>query len=267
MSTTTQEIPQEVQTHSGIRSYRFADGEIRSGREEDGTLESYKQVVGRLVRVGIHHDTTDDGRTYVRPEADIQTREGMASIGITIFEHATVSAVTFLQGLLCIPKGEIAVFEANRSKKPNKYGKFSTYANLFIYNPVTEKSTPVGPTEHDYDTPMETKFQQLCDALKEHTAYAERPKRDDDSGGPWDEFAKSATAAGWPDYHKNQNAYLAWFAIMLKREIGSPGDITEGEWTSTAAKMAGKSAPKPLMDLVAKHAASAADDFDPFAEE
>jgi hypothetical protein len=267
MSTTTQDIPQEVATHSGIRSYRFADGEIRSGRDEDGTLESYKQVVGRLVRVGIHQGETDDGRTYVRPEADIQTSDGMASIGITIFEHATVSAVTFLQGLLCIPKGEIAVFEANRSKKPNKYGKFSTYANLFIYDPITQKSARVGPTEHDFDTPMETKFQQLCDALKEHTAYAERPKRDED-GGPWDELAKMATKSGWPDYYKNQESYLAWLATVLKREIGCPGDVTDVEWSSTAEKIeVAKSVPKALTELVAKNAKSAADEYDPFAEE
>lgn len=271
MSTTTEQpidsnyIPNdsEVATPVGGRAvWRIASGAICTGREEDGTLRERDKVVGRLRRIGVHHGLTKDtSEPYGQLEADWETAEGMVRVKVGITEKGTglvkpgVSAITYATGLLELAKDELAILTANQSSKKNKFGKYSTYANLYHYNPVTkaQKETARRPRT---EATMNEQWEQLEAELRLHPAFAERPASEsDESDGAANThlsaFIQECAAKGWVTPEQNPAAWLKLMAKASVPPLATPhqklSDHSDDQWGELRQAMAGRTEiPKAL---------------------
>lgn len=237
MSTVAQAIPESVSTRSPLPSWRIANGAICMGREEDNNLETRKQLVGRIQRVGVHHGTLDDGRTYSRVEVDLETADGIQSVGASL--SSLTSSITLAEGLLDTAAGELIAIEANASKVKNRYGSYSTYANCFHVDPITLKARPTARNPYDKDANPQDRLDALLEALKNHPNYAERPKRGDDAENEFYEnasgkeaFDKEAQAKGWPSLLDAKKEYLEMAGQIGETKYAKFDDVPEDVWAS-----------------------------------
>lgn len=271
MNATTTPIPESVNTSQGARAWRIAKGKVCRGREVDGTYEDApnNQLVGRLVRVGIHEGVLDDGRPYQKVECDLETAHGVQSVGCSLSSMS--SSLTFAEGLLDMAKGEIVCVTANQGKKPNKFGSFTTYANLYHVDPITHKTTPATKPMFDENVGMDERLEKALTDLRTHPAYAERPKRDEDEHEVAVEttpsefvlFCKLVAEKGWPLYGEVPRPYLDMAEKLGGAKYGSEADVPDAVWTKMR-EGAGKAKDVPKAVAEAK---KALDDYDPFAEE
>ena len=144
MSTATY-IPSDsdVATPTNSRSvWRVANGEICTGREEDGTLKTREKIVGLLHRIGVHEGHSKQNGTYFKQlEADIETAEGVVRLKASVSDiggamKPGVAAITFAEGLLELAKDELFIARAAQGTKKNKYGNYTSYTNLFHYKAI-----------------------------------------------------------------------------------------------------------------------------------
>lgn len=264
---------EDVRTTSGLANYRFSDGQIVKGREEDGTLEVAEfGLLGRLLRVGIHRGTLDDGREYGKLEAELETADGRVSVGANI--NSLMASITFGEGLLAVGKGELVKFTAGRSKVKNRYGKFTTYANVHKINEESLRPTPARVKVLDRDQRLEDVLGWIEIRLQDHPAWAERPKRDseDEDASTLDLFRAEIELKGlWPMLDDDSYpGYLTLaemtYKVIYKRDTtyNAMEDVSE----PVLAKMReghdrSESVPAALQPFV--KASTQADLFDPFA--
>lgn len=275
-----QDIPDIIETSA--KGWRISDGKIQTGREADGTLETREAVVGYLKRIGIHEGTLDDGSPYAKLEADFETKEGLVSVSTPLINATSgkptySSCISFADGLLDCAAGELIQLKVGQSAKPNRYGKHSTYANLFHvkqtdggkWSATAVKKYPFIGEPPEYGDAM---LNALVDAIRLHPAYADRPKRAtaEEEVEAWDAFVEALESAGWPTMQEAKAEYLA---IASKA-----GGTTYADWVDVPAKvwsdmadvvMSGKPMPKSIQAVADKKKANAPKEveYDPFAED
>jgi hypothetical protein len=229
----------DIPTPHGSRLvWRIADGEIRTGREADGSLQVKEKIVGRLRRIGIFFGTSKDtGEEYGQLEADIETADGMTRVKCGITEKGTgklqpsVAALSFAEGLLDIAKDELFVVTANLASKPNRFGKFSTYANLYHLDGLTKRTKETARLPRS-DKSMDERWEDLATSLRDHPAFADRPASDsdDDAGNATTHLSalcKECEAKGIPT---PEQAPAEWLLLMQAFMEESAPRATLGNW-------------------------------------
>lgn len=270
----TQE-PQDIPSADDVRSstpsaWRIANGLICRGREADGTLESTPRLVGRLVRVGVHDGTTQDGETYQKVEADLLTSEGLVSIGCNT--SAKTSSITFAGAIVQVRPDELICVEAAAAKKPNRYGSFSTYANLSRVNEKREK-VPI-KVGRDESVSMDERLEALLEQIRAHPAFAPRPNRDEASSDATrnperDAFDAECEARDWPDSWGAPDEHLVLANASLGKKLANLSELSADDWVRHLAGLKQNvkpgHVPKALSSAVQAHRAAKSDEFDPFA--
>jgi hypothetical protein len=266
----------EVSTGSGIPNWRFSDGQIVRGRELEGTLVSTERLVGRLLRVGVHRGTLDDGRPYGKLECEIETADGVQSAGANL--TSKMAAITLGEGLLAAAKDQLIAISAARSRDRNKFGTFTTYVNVFSVEERSFHTTQIREKRLDREKSLDEVLEDMETELRAHPAWGERAKREEreDQGAvhqsPWQLLEQEVAAAGyWPSVPKAWKGYLEMASAVSKVLNGKatkyettadvPEDVVaqlrDGHSKSAAAKSA---IPKALQPYVADES-----DYDPFA--
>lgn len=257
-------IPESVDTRQSIPNWRIAGGAICRGREEDGTLERRPQIVGSIRRIGVHEGETDDGRAYSQLECELQTAKGLESVHTNL--SSMTSSLTFAEGLLMTTRDQVVAIEARSASKKNRYGSYSTYANLFAVG-ADLKTTPLRPVRNDGD--MEVRLKEALKALEKHPNWGARPKRtteDEEAEAytPFDDFQSVVKQKGWPDpLGKAKDAYLGIARTIAKRTFASLSEVDDATWAAMIAKA--KDAAKPPK-VLEPFLSSSIEDFDPFAD-
>lgn len=258
---THNDIPDTVKTYSGPSAWRIADGKLRRGREVDGNLEERTQVTGNLLRVGVHEGVTDDGQTYEKIECDLETANGIVSIGANT--SSVTSSITFAQGLLECAKGELICIEPNKAKKANSRGTYSTYSNVFHVDRQTLKATQTKRWERTDETSDE-QLESLKAQLRKHPAYAPRPNLSSEASEK-DLFWAEVHPKGWPALDPAEKEYCELASKALSRSIESYSQMSDDDWNElrlAASKL--NAVPKILKPALDRAAAAPVED-DPFA--
>ena len=275
MSTHTIDInslPDEISTSA--KAWRFSEGQICTGRDIDGTLETRPAIVGYLKRVGIHEGETKEGQIYAKIEAVIETKDGDVSVGASL-KGATNggkptygSCISFAEGLLDCEKGELIQVKASQASKPNQYGKKATYAQVYkVKSATSAERTKAYP--YPADTPYgDAMIEILCEALRAHSAWGERPRKatEDEEVAAWDGFRDALAAKGWPAMQDAQSEYLKIASKTAKKEFSGLADVPAEIWAAmmevvrTADKM-----PAAIGAISDKLKMASSDEDDPFA--
>ncbi len=256
-------IPEAVDTKQTIPNWRIANGTICRGREDDGTLETKTQLVGRIARIGVHSGEADDGRPYSQLECELQTSKGLESVHTNL--SSMTSSLTFAEALLLTSKDQVVAIEARAASKKNRYGSYSTYANLYAVG-ADLKTTPLRPARNEGD--MEVRLKEALKALEKHPNWGARPKRtteDEEAEAytPFDDFRNRAIAKGWPDPVKAAPGYLTIAKAICKKDIKSLSEVDDATW---AAMITGLDKAAKMPKALEPYAAPAVADYDPFAD-
>lgn len=264
-----------------IIGWRIADGLLKRGRGREGE-ETLEMIDGRLLRVGVYEGVGEDGTAYKQVECDLDTEDGIQYVKAAIGLNPQASNLTpfmFVQGLLAVDKGDWIAIAPERSKTPHeKYGTYSTFVNVGLVDPATQKARAVKIDKGEF--PGDNSKEKLPHALKRlegHSAFAERPNRDDDEaqapeappfelGAPNEGLVNFKTVLadkGWPGFDLAEAEYL-----VLAQKVGkvqyADGDAVPSEVWDALAKSAksAKEMPASIKKLVESLGA-----YDPFADE
>lgn len=268
MNATQERIPSADEVRSTISMvWRIASGQICRGREVDGTYETTPRLVGRLLRVGIHDGITQEGEAYQKVEADLLTSNGPVSVGVST--DSKTSSITFAGALAQVKPGALICVEAASAKKPNRFGRHSTYANLSLVNPETLTKSPI-KVARDESVSMDDRLETLLDEIREHPAFAPRPQRvDDRENAERDAFDRECKARNWPDSFGAPVEHLALANASLGTKHGSLDELTGDEWVRHLAGLKANvkpdAVPRLLKAAVEAHRKAGSDDYDPFA--
>lgn len=264
------ELPYQIDLGGGKSSWRIADGCIARGREIDGTIERRDQMLGWLRRVGIHHGEYDDGSWSDKLECDIETKNGLETIGVSLGSSRSdgkpsYTAAIMLGLALCeVPEGGLIAIAPKLGKKPNKYGKYTTYPNCYAVNPVTMQSTLI-ETTIEWDS-MQDQFDAMLAAVREHPCFKEREtlaKHAEEADLPAEKLLeKECAAKGWPTHVQAPDEWLAMLKKALKRTaLKSLSELSEADWAAVRQQATGvEKLPTALEGAVEK-----AKEYDPFA--
>jgi len=307
MSTTEVNAPQILDENEvanpvrGTPVWRFSEGKLARGREQDGTLETREKIVGVLRRISVHSGVgKNDGVPYAQLEIDVETaKEGTIRVKAGLTDRAgdvkpSVAAITFAEGLLDLAKDEPIMVCANRGTKPNKFGNYSTYANLYHVDPATKRPRETARRPRS-DEPMATKWERLEKELQTHPAYADRPKGSSDDGPEthFEALEDELRAKGWPTPTYAPNEWLNLLAAFFKHDRrASIKQYADDQWQVLRQALEPKKPEqlpgllKPAMERLKKDQAAAVqthvataetvvggdpsaldDGYDPFAEE
>lgn len=277
------ELPTEEVATSQSNNYRISDGALCKGRQ--GEEERAKFLQGRLLRVGIYEGTLDTGEEYAKLEAEIETATGKVSISAPL-KNATSgkptysSCISFAEGLLAVSKGEIVKVEAAQGSKPNRYGKYTTYANVYkLTNTqsgwIATRSQYGWPGQDPTTLDLDAKLDTLVGLIREHDAYGERAVRERVEAGaaPWDVFAAALETHGWPPIGAAQAEYLEIASRIGKVKYTDLADVPTDVFGQMAAVVeSGKPMPKAVQAVADRLAANPkagaqVEEYDPFADE
>jgi hypothetical protein len=293
--------PSNVQKGEGIPTWRIANGKLMRGTEAKENIEEIDIVLGKLLRIGFQEGRSKDGEFYSHLEVDLETSGGIVRVK-TNTSHAGeqkigVTAISFAKALVMVPANDLIQIEAKLGTKPNKYNKFSTYANLshvYLDDKKNWRTKWVERYELDKDLTLDQQWEILLSDLKRHPNWKVREmKRDDDEAGggngggeylaPWDRAAyKAAEPAllqkGWPEFcHGTKDAWLKFASAAAKTAFTSVDDIPESFWTGLVAYLpqakevpdvlaAVKVAPAPTPPPATGGFSFGGDDYDPFTD-
>ncbi len=292
----------DVQRGEGIPTWRIASGKLLKGTEAKGNVEEIDKVVGKLLRIGFQEGTSKEGEYYSQLEIDLETTDGTVRVK-TNTSHAGeekigVTAISFAKALVMVKANDVIQVEAQLAKKANKYGKYSTYANVshvFLDDKKQWRTKWVDKYELDKDLDIDAQWEILLSDLKTHPSWSvrEMAKRETEGGGeylaPWDKPAYKAAEpalvkAGWPEFHHGTKD--AWLAFVKRAAPGvnTVEDIPDAMWGELVAALpnlkavpavlaAVKDAPAPAAVQTRAPAPAGAfkfaadDEYDPFADE
>lgn len=230
-------------------------------------------IVGTLDRVGIFEGQSDDGERYKQLEVDLGTKEGRVSVKAAISlnpQSSNVSAFQFAQGLLAVRKGDLIAIKPQRSKTAHeKYGTYTTFVNVGLVDPGTMKAKAVQVDKSNFEgSSSKEKLGPALDQIKAHSAYADRPKRDDDDDSGSGEdfsgmflFGTKAEAKGWPALNVAGAVYLEMCGKLAGKTFSSLSEVQDDIWTKMQE---GLEKAKTMPAALAKIAAELEKD-DPFA--
>lgn len=275
---TQAELPDHVDTSTGTAGWRIADGCFVRGRQ--GQEETRTVFLGYLRRVGIHEGTLDDGSEYAKLEVDLETRDGIQSVGATLKSATSgkpswTACINLARIIGEFAEGELLQLEAKAGKTPNRFGRRTTYVNGFRVDPITLKPTEIrfdrieAATEND----LRDVLDDLLAEVRNHPAFGPRPGRHDDEdelgtqpGTAFDAFCSCLAELGWPPFKVASVEYLAMAAKTAKvKAFSAPTEVPDDVWNAmVTAALKRRTVPDSLK---AKAAAAPVpdDNYDPFA--
>lgn len=260
---------------TGITGWRIADGILKRGRGREGEA-TLDMIDGKLVRIGVHEGTAEDGTPYKQIECDLETEDGLQFVKAAIGLKDTASNVTpaqFGMALLECAKGEWIAIRPKRSDQAHeKWGTYTTFVNVGIVNPETLRARQVSPDAGRFagDSYRE-KLPHILKELESHPAFAARPNRDE-TDAP--DLALQAPNEGltnyrtvlkdkqWPGLDLAEAEHLVLAQKVGKTQYADVDDVPSAIWQAMAdsAKKATK-----MPDALQRIADSLKDD--PFADE
>lgn len=296
MSTATQEeqaiyIPsdEEVKTPTGAGAWRFGNGKICRGRQEDGTLITKDSVTGLLTRVGFYDHKLDTGKQIFKIECDLKLASGETfHLGADLLDdnfqfRPSMSALQFAHALgeltgqneiikITCSKGEDYTDEMGRQRKG------STYVNVFRVDAkqnVIKVEWPKKDKSAARESVKERWLNMSIDTkIKAHPLYKEREKREVSSSSAVVEsknlelFCKDCSVKGWPTPNQAPTEWLVIVGKIAQTTFGTLADVTDPMWAEIRKGFAERGMPKSLEPIKAQldKAKSAAipDDYDPF---
>lgn len=261
-------IPRAEDIHpNSFPSYRFSSGQVVTGRDEDGTLKAVPRIVGKLLRVGIHRGTLDSGVEYGKLEAEVETADGKVSVSANL--NSLMASITYGEGLLAVAKDELISIWAGRSKEKNRYGSFTTYANVDKVDPKTLQTIRIKEKVLERGISLEDAWKQIEERLKKHPAWGERPKRQSDidaaeSYAPFDDFCQLIVAKGWPKFEDAFGEYLAIAGKVAKKDFSLQSDVPDDIWAAMCVQV-DASTKMPVAVQKVADSLPKDDEYDPFA--
>jgi len=258
-----------------LTGWRIADGVLKRGRGRDGD-EQLDMIDGRLLRIGVHEGTGEDGTPYKQIECDLQSDEHgtcfvKSSIGLSP-TASNVTATQFGMALLECAKGEwIAIKPQRSSKAHEKYGTYTTFVNIGIVDPSSRRAREVRPDSSQFPgDSFKEKLPHVLEALKTHPAYAPRPKRDEDTGDGFslkaeneglNNYRTALSERGWPSPDgPARAAHVELAGKVAKKSFDDFLDVPSDIWEQMAGSVKkAKECPPALKAFVDEH--------DPFADE
>ena len=266
------EIPDdsEVSVAGGTGAWRFANGKICRGSEDQGTLATREKIIGALKRVGIHTGIIQ-GTTvpYAQVEADFLGAGGQmihVKSSLTDDEGNIKSSVAtngFAWGLTQLKENDVVCWTAAAGepvKRPNgTLGGRPTYVNVARVS--GKVATPIYRPKRDKNAPKQSTLEQwheLEPLIRAHPCYADRPS-DGDAGTPQTHLAALTAEClekGWPTPAQNPSG---WLAIVAKAYQGagtapayaSISQVSEDEWQQIRQFMASVNDCPPLLKSTA----------------
>lgn len=286
----------EVKVQSGGSSWRFGNGKICRGREEEGTLEMKDSVTGLLTRVGFYDHTLDTGKRVYKVECDLKLSNGEAfHIGAGLLDddfafRPSMSALQFAHALselteknavikITCSKGEDYTDDKGRQRKG------STYVNVFRVD-AKNNTIKVEWPKKDKNAPRESvsqRWQALnIDAkIKGHPLYKEREPREAKSASSspsspaFDAFCSMCKKYGYPTPEQAATEWLGVFAQLMKdNPPPTLGHLNEAEWEAATQgikrRFDANTPPKAIVEAKARLEATQqkalGDEYDPFAD-
>lgn len=264
----------EVNTSAGMPTWRVANGALCQGREEDHNLVTREKIVGLLKRIGRFSGMNDKtGEPFDYLEVDLTTRAGPQRVRTKV---TTVSSTqTLLRSLLQVAANELIAIAPKAAKEKNKYGKYSTYANVYKVDPHTKASKYIDTKTERTDQDSSEIIEALFEEIKKHPSYQEREKHqsEEDAGTEiaelFEEFQGKVIGLGWPAVPEAKNEYLGILSRGLKKEVKDFSDLTASDWRFTLDGLKEAKAgaiPKPLQ-AIAERLSQSGSKFDAFADE
>lgn len=286
----------EVKVSSGAGSWRFGNGKICKGRQEDNTLETKDSVTGLLTRVGFYNHKLDTGKQILKIECDLKLASGDTfHLGADLLDdnfqfRPSMSALQFAHALtqlteanpiikITCSKGEDYTDEMGRQRKG------STYVNVFRVD-AKNNTIKVEWPKKDKSAARESVKERwlgfgIDEKIKSHPLYKEREKRESNSATStpsspaFEAFCNMCRKIGWPTPEQAANEWLGVFAQVMKANPPATlGHISESEWDAATKGMKAKFdagiTPKAIAEakarLEATQQAALGDDYDPFAD-
>lgn len=230
----------------GPKSYRFAKGQIVTGRSEDGNLVVREKIIGVVVRIGIHEGRTNDQykKPYKQVEAEIRTRAGTVGLHVGLLDEnyelrPTQAALTFGWCLTQVAQSGVFVFTAAAGEawvtQDGKAREASTYANIAVIDDKNVAKAIYRP-KADRNAPKRSaieKWAEIEAQLRAHPLFAARPaKEGKDSGvSHLGELSKECETKGWPTPEQAPVEWLTGIAGFYQHQVrGSLADYNDDQW-------------------------------------
>jgi len=128
-----------------------------------------------------------------------------------------------------VAMGELVVVEPNQGSKPNRFGSYTTYANLFHYDAATKKTKPTARRERDAALTIDGQWEALASELRQHPAYEER-KTEEAAQTHFALLASECKAKGWPTPQENPTGYRDLVRACFSDAFLEVADISDDEW-------------------------------------
>lgn len=252
---------EEVAAQPKTVSWRISNGEIVTGRDEDGTLESRSHIYGVPVRFGIVEEyITKEGVSV--PERFRLVVKNPEDGQISVHMRLDSTQARNLMGALTLWDGISAIsLSANQAAKPNKYGKKATYVNVKQFEgpgKTVELRYDAGTADWS-DLPMIlTEELDGCPAWKNWVAGG-------DEASPYDALSDWLTGQGFESYR----GQLGYQALLEKAAKKAVDEFTEADWAKAAGWMEAACKRNLIPDDLKAAVAPVADEdeYDPFADE
>jgi len=236
MSTETMDRPIDPNAGSEpVGAWRIADGKIVRGRGRGGS-EQRETLAGSIESVYtqlVHDGVNDKDKTYIG--VVLKNTEGAHSVHTSSMS----TAMGLMRAMLDCGPGKPVVIVPKLADKPNKFGAFNTYANVYALNPANGQR---GASLGSYD--KEDTFESLLDAFQTLPFYKERVRGEThtEEGEKVDnldaEIDLHCKRLGWPTPTENEKGW-----IEIASEISGTDELM---WDAV-----GPEAKKAIRDSVA----------------
>lgn len=228
-ATATATPPPPPPAGGSLRFIKVSEGRLKYKPDKTADYEELAEVVGTLKRVAIR--TTEwNGQELESAECEIIDADGLKNI-VEVSTQNSVGCGMFMAGLCLLKEGEYICVRAHPSRDKNKFGKFTTFMDFKVYDPVTrnwsdariENNAP-GQTWRDRIDGVRVDFEAL-------PFYKERESGGSDKeAGEFDLFCQTVDGKGWKPVRQNEDAYLAWINAATGNSHAALSDIDEDDW-------------------------------------
>lgn len=267
---------------AGRKFYQVTDGKFVIKKDKQ-IQESHEKLLGRFERIGIETGTWKSGRAYHRLEVDFTGKDGPFSVSVDLIDpdgnfKAPVSAYHIARGFITahFAVGDVVALNAWLGTPQKSHHHASNCVS--VYRVVGKRADRiVAPKTTDT-------WDDLDAAIRELPGFAPRPKRQDAISG-LAKLVAELKSRGWPTPADNPDGWLKLLRRIGVDEAMAPtiDKVADGTWEQVAVDIAQNAQPgaAPFPELVAaaapksslfggsaaKPAKSAAEEYDPYADQ
>lgn len=233
----------QVKVSGGFNpSYRFSDGKIVTGSEENGTLEQKKLLTGLLKSITIRTWMPDDSSkkasqhlrfTLTTKEGDVDVEEWLSDMEGNL-DKANGKVISIAWGLLQCAKGEQIAVQAQQGATANKWGKKPTFINFFRVVD-TKGNTKEVPRRGKTDKAIEVIWADFKAQLMQHPAWIAPtdPKNQVRPDTHLHNLIALCAKNGWVTPQDAPRAWIESAAAVFQRnaaDINGLRDISDDDW-------------------------------------